>query len=107
MTSLPSWAVPGRKVVCVRGGQITTRGRRPTCPYPEKGAVYTIRSTSLWGVDGVTIVLILSDRPNTKPNGTDGGWAIGRFRPVVSLEDDMLTFRSLLNTVPASKELTE
>lgn len=105
MTSLPSWAVPGRKVVCV---DANPRGVR-TVHLTPKG-VYTIDRVEWfrWTDDeGFGIHLVELPRPFVPSLGSRAPWGLDRFRPVVSLEDDMLTFRSLLNTVPASKELAE
>ena len=106
MTALPSWAVPGRKVVCV-DAKLPDRniGRL------EKNKVYTIRSVEArdycrtgWGFHLAEI-----NRPASTIRGHVVPFGSWRFRPVVTLEEDMLTFRSLLNTVPAtnhSKETT-
>jgi hypothetical protein len=103
MTSLPSWAVPGRKVVCIRGGfaNRSSRGHRNN-KQPKTKEIYTIRTTGASWIDGLP-VLLLHELPNPDLSGIgDYGWACTRFRPVVTLEEDMLTFRSLLNTVPSN-----
>lgn len=97
MTHLPSWAVPGRKVVCVDDSVRPLMGDKLV-----KGSVYTISEPFLdvSGTPALRVREAKSDHPQ-------GGYRLVRFRPVVTLEEDMLTFRSLLNTVPAIKELTE
>lgn len=114
MTHLPSWAVPGRKVVCV-----DDRERNPprddiewvgTLDGLTAKTTYTIRAADYDPLTHSPVVhLVEIVRPPCEFSG-DAGYLVWRFRPVVALEEDMLTFRSLLNTVPAtnhSKELTE
>jgi len=115
MTTLPSWAVPGRKVVCVKvpSGKMTdTTGRvRPVShwgyEFPVVKEVYTIREAFIVS-EGAGLYL-REIRNDHAPNagGRECGFPLQIFRPVVTLEEDMLTFRSLLNTVPATKELTQ
>lgn len=101
MTHLPSWAVPGRKVVCVDANN--TNGYVWHDNPPVKGEVYTISGVFIDRIVGVAVDLI--EKPRPIASGLAGchlGYSITRFRPVVTLEDDMLTFRSLLNTVPTT-----
>ena len=100
MTHLPSWAVPGRKVVCVddqNPHQWMWRGDKPI-----KNEIYTLDRVVL-GPNG-RIGCFISELYNVNP----WGYLLTRFRPVVTLEEDMLTFRSMIATTdaPTDMELT-
>jgi hypothetical protein len=115
MTSLPSWAVPGRKVVCVSEfiGKIRDIDGRYWPPsrwgytMPVVKSIYTICEVRVvGGAPGVRLVEIDNSHV-LDAGGKEIPFALKRFRPVVTLEEDMLTFRSLLNTLPANnQELT-
>lgn len=108
MTHLPSWAVPGRKVVCVDASP-----HGPQAVHLTHKSIYTIDRVEWFhwanGVVGYGVHLLELPRPFVRSLGSRAPWGITRFRPVVTLEDDMLTFRSLLVTTdaPTDMEITQ
>lgn len=111
MTDIPSWAVPGRKVLCVRGGKPERLAAGSS--FPTKGEVYTLRWVGFhqWPRDGSGPAAYVDEiRREAALTGIVHPYDLYRFRPLITQEEDMLTFRSLLNTAPAtnnSKELTD
>lgn len=73
--SIPAWASPGKKVVCVRVFSVNSFY---TGPRLEKGRIYTVTSThpgySEWelAVAGIE-----------NPNGRGPWWAGSQFRPAI------------------------
>jgi hypothetical protein len=85
-SSIPSWAVPGAKVVCVidRDWQEFDGKGVPASHFPVPGAVYTIAHV----IKRLrTVFLVL------KEIGL-GGWFVGSFRPVVSDDTEAQLFRA-------------
>lgn len=107
MTHLPSWAVPGRKVVCVDASEHYAGNPefRDGLDGLTKGQIYTIRGVYFRETTGRYCIRVSEIFGRYDARGEDVGFAIVRFRPVITLEDDMLTFRSLLNTVPTTLTL--
>lgn len=96
-----SWAVPGRKVVCVLGGIIDARPRvLRLSPTPVQGEVYTITHIKHDDPEYGGLRLILKERPNLDSKGRDHGWGIIRFRPLHTVETDVALFAGLLTPAP-------
>lgn len=98
--SVPSWAVPGAKVVCVDDDW---SGRRPRL---KRNSIYTITEVRYHvctngkyaGNDDPVLVL----RELYNDDSPSGGFNILRFRPLVtrSQEQDVAQFRKLLIGAP-------
>lgn len=107
---IPSWATPGRKVVCIESFEnfnlIDTNGEswppsRWGYNMPVKGTTYTLLHAFTCS-DGVGVYLAeVRNDHQLNADGREVGFPIEYFRPVITLEEDMLTFASWLNTVPA------
>lgn len=87
--SIPSWAVPGAKVVCVKEGEwgllIGSDPRPPKWQMPVFSMVYTVS----WAfMDGDGQWLVLSDM------SPEDAWAIRFFRPVVNDTTEATLFRA-------------
>jgi hypothetical protein len=92
MIAIPSWAVRGRKVVCVDGSPPPDRADHYRA-WPEQGAVYTIREV-LWvetlQMYQVRLVEIQNAVHWYKNTGDfEPAYALRRFKPLVTIEDDM------------------
>jgi hypothetical protein len=104
MSGIPSWARVGAKVVCVDGDFSRFPSKLLGCApnRPVAGITYTVRRVREYP-KGVFILL----EEIRNPWSDYGRWhgeaqfGLGRFRPLVALEDDISThFRQLLD-VPA------
>lgn len=105
MTHLPSWAVPGRKVVCVddeeRDVYVPGVDWVGTLDGLTKGQIYTLRCAEYDPITNEPVVHLVEITRDMDDAG-ESGYLVRRFRPIVTLEEDMLTFRSLVNTVPTT-----
>lgn len=88
--SIPTWARPGVKVVCVEHDDLDLNGR-PKSPTLTAGEIYTIERAYV-DADGVWVAVF----------GLGLDYEIDGFRPLVtrSQEQDTAMFRKLLNTCP-------
>lgn len=87
--SMPWWAFPGNKVVCIDAenlGQHDVPGFNYFYSLDglTEGEVYTVRSAGRDEDDGCLVVKLaeIVRRP-------DGGYAVARFRPLVSQDDNI------------------
>ena len=102
MSAIPSWAVRGAKVVCVK---------RPfglACTFvPKKGEQYTIDLVGE-GIDDSTIIS-LQEGVSLDKTGQPVGFAIWCFRPLITRtqEQDVAKFKHLLNSTPDDLERAE
>lgn len=77
--AIPSWARVGAKVVCV-----DARGTRQL----EAGEIYEVA----WvGLSQKKRLPMLGINGTTDVDGNRGEWKISRFRPLVTIEDDIAT----------------
>lgn len=86
MSTIPSWAVKGAKVVYL--GRLRKNTARTV--QLKKGAIYTIREiyqSPVTGNYGVSVAEVINGLHPVF--GLEYGYAIHRFRPVVTLEDDI------------------
>jgi hypothetical protein len=101
--SIPSWARPGVKVVCIdgAGGSDVTIGRWA----PQVGSVYTVRGYYV-GPCWDQIYLAEYRHPKTHPDGCEIGWRASNFRPLVSNKrteaEDVALFTHHLETSQVS-----
>lgn len=114
---IPHWATPGRKVVCVKdySGRLIHDINGDSWPSsrwgyttPVLGETYTLRKAFLTrqGKAAAYVVEIRNDH-FLNVFGEEIAFSLAHFRPVITLEEDMLTFASWLNTVPSEiKETT-
>jgi len=97
LSVIPSWAVPGARVVCV---DAKWSSEPPADPL-RLGLVYTIESAYIWdAMIGAQVVVRLVEIDHPFLPGF--GYLLDRFRPVVtrSLEQDVAEFRKLLDHIP-------
>lgn len=99
MSDIPSWVRVGQKVVCVDAAP-----RKYLAVGLTEGAIYTIRGTNVApnGVPGVLLVEVQSSI--VWRDGRESSYHVDRFRPLVTIEDDLKAHFSALLHVPASKE---
>jgi hypothetical protein len=107
MTSIPSWAVKGAKVVCVDDAHLSycVPGYRYSDDGLDglsKGEIYTIRDALVSPFDGapsIRLVEITRARNWSRLKKGEPGFAVGRFRPLVTKtqEQDVAQFAPLLN----------
>ncbi len=105
MRAIPSWARVGARVVCVddtnwQSFDVTGRLRTPDYwgfNLPTIGEVYTIRDIDN-RAGGVVVMLVEVDNRGVTPNPIEIGFALHRFKPLVTIEDDISThFAALLD----------
>jgi hypothetical protein len=99
VSGVPSWARKGAKVVCIGGWE--HRGGYGDEVLPEVGETYTIRTVE-FSLDG-DVCLRLEEIVNARRSYSTGldecQFYVGRFRPLVTLEDDVKThFAQYLKT---------
>lgn len=103
------WAVPGRKVVCVDGAARPIRDIYGDYHLPQawgyiipiEQSIYTIRQVRVNRGDvGLLLNEIRNDDKQLSLNGLEMGFAISRFRPLHTLEDDVVLFAELLTHAP-------
>lgn len=103
MTTIPSWAVRGAKVVCINAtsGQGAWINDAPTV-----GAIYTVKRAFINHVGRAALHLEeLARSPSAcKRFGTEVGYRADRFRPLVTLSSDIAEHFEHLLDVPASHE---
>lgn len=88
MSGMPSWAVKGRKVVCVDDSPGRHPHQVPNTKKPTVGPIYVILDTIVDGNFGLCLEV----------TGADGFWAVDRFKPLITIEDDISThFAALLD----------
>lgn len=75
MTTIPSWAVKGAKVVCVDDAGFLDLWQGN---FPTKGGIYTVSKSSLIHSDSIFLDECPPDR-----NGIPCSWSVWRFRPVI------------------------
>jgi hypothetical protein len=98
------WAVPGRKVVCIKEGK--WRKYLPGEVHPVNGQTLTIRDVSL-GNDG-DVYLRFREITNPPIRGhKEVNYRIDRFRPLHTVEDDVALFAELLTPAPNAPMLPE
>lgn len=85
MNSIPSWAVRGAKVVCVR--TIDTCAY-PEVPYPTVGATYTVARVGHGDEDGDAIITV-DEIDSRDGEGFDVGYSLACFRPAVEPKSEV------------------
>ena len=106
MSGLPSWARVGAKVVCVDAACRPGRFWRPS-EAPTQGNIYTVAAAFFNPAGDPRIHLVeLQRSPETiKVLGYLAGYRVERFRPLITLEDDLEAhFRQLLH-VPSTPKV--
>jgi hypothetical protein len=106
MSGLPSWARVGAKVVCVDAACRPGRFWRPS-EAPVQGKIYTVAAAFFNPAGEPRIHLVeLQRSPETiKVLGYLAGYRVERFRPLITLEDDLEAhFRILLRQPVSDKE---
>lgn len=102
MSSIPSWAVRGARVVCIESFIYRNSVQREHAPVlPQKGTAYTIADVDICGSTGVVDLILVEIV--TKPfRGEEIAWDIDHFRPLVTRtqEQDLAIFMPLLDHVP-------
>jgi hypothetical protein len=98
MSGIPSWAVPGAKVVCIKAPM----SRYSTCAdrsEPVFGGKYTIDCDGVLYRRGVFYIGLSEMHP-------DSMFRLRLFRPIISKsqEQDVAMFKSLLHTAPNKLE---
>ncbi len=108
---IPAWATPGRKVVCIDAEEdckpVPGLEWIGTLDGLTKGTIYTLRAV---GRDPTFLDPTVKLVEIVRDHDSDGetGYQLRRFRPIITIEEDMLTFRSMINTVPTEpKETTD
>lgn len=102
MSGIPSWAVPGAKVVCIKGfkPEDAINGKcHSFARLPRTGGLYIIKFAELHETDVGPLCFI-----GLTAFGGDG-FDILQFRPLVSEADDLRLFRDIADKAPA--DLTE
>lgn len=105
MSGLPSWARVGAKVVCV-----TEHGRGLPSDWdagPQVGEVYTISRAYIGFVGALAVPSItLAECPviDLLTGQEWAGYDVDRFRPVVTIEDDLEAHFTTLLHVPAGQK---
>jgi len=91
MSAIPSWARVGAKVVCIDDEKAT--GRFIPASYRGswdgdlvKGSIYTISAYGKHSAFPDMLCVHVSEAPRKAP------FALRRFRPLVTLEDDITTY---------------
>lgn len=96
---MSTWAKPGVKCVCVIGG-VLHKGHPPKNGFPLEGRVYTIRELKFSPFHSNGLCAVLHELPNPWRGDPDydAGWAVARFRPLVTRtqSEDVALFRKLL-----------
>lgn len=96
------WAKVGAKAVCIKKGQWTSA--QDGEELPKYGEIYTIRSMVHCGTE---TYLRFNELVNPKMQYDDGyveaAWYIAAFRPLITLEDDILMFTALTNMSPIER----
>ena len=88
MSGLPSWAVRGRKVVCVSGGSPACFGAsRNGGAFPVTNGIYTIEDAFITPRDRLAVIRLVEVPTHS---GATGGWLLDRFRPLVDDSDEAL-----------------
>jgi len=102
MSGLPIWARPGVKVVCVDdSNQDDGRHDRKIVA----GGIYVIRETMISNLGNPGVRLVGIAGSINRFSGRETGWHIHRFRPLVSIEDDLAAHFNHLLDIPASKDM--
>lgn len=99
---IPSWATPGRKVVCIDA----TEDSPPapglvwvgTLDGLTEGTTYTLRAV---GLDPTFLDPVVKLTEIVRDHDSDGeaGYQLRRFRPVISLEEDVAKFTNIKEPV--------
>lgn len=98
--SVPYWAVRGAKVVLV---DANFRGDTDGLDLPELDQVYTIRDVTwnpYWREWQIRLVEVVNQPQLYNIGLAEAAWRISRFRPAVSLEDDIAAHFAHLLTTP-------
>ena len=95
--NIPSWAHAGAKVVCVDDNFVGQPAERLGCSLPVRGKTYTIRQITF--VEGADVGpgVLLEEVANAYveyPSGRflwrgEPCFGLRRFRPVITIEDDL------------------
>lgn len=80
----------GQKVVCVRAPVSAPYG--PWRVHPKLNEIYTVRDFK--EVDSIWLVELIND---IGISGTEAGFCISRFRPIVEKKTDISIFTAMLN----------
>lgn len=99
------WAVPGRKVVCVKVGDWTDTSGLPCndgLMYPVNGETYTIRDVFLGkcGELYIRVNEIVNPLGMYRDGRSEIKFWIERFRPLHTIETDVALFAELLTPAP-------
>ncbi len=104
--AIPSWVKVGAKVICVdaRSGIFVPANAsfRPDLGGLRRGEIYTIREVGIcpnWNRQSVWLEEI--HRPEDV--GGESGFAIERFRPVKTIEDDISEHFAIFLSTPATQ----
>jgi len=102
MSAIPSWAHVGAKMVCVCSDWTEAeRQLYSNVAFPAENGVYTIRevtATYTPGEIGVRLVEISNPVILWADGVGEPAFAVERFRPLITIEDDIAThFSALLN----------
>lgn len=76
---MSAWAKPGVKCVCIKGGQLNSRGMTLVGSMPQVQNVYTITEVRYCSRCGV--LLVLAEFPDV---GNGNGWEATHFRPLIT-----------------------
>lgn len=107
MSGLPSWAVKDARVVCVDDANQAMPWHEPEQgEFVTAGQVYTIRWAGIasdWQGDYAGVRL--EGVARFDEDGHDAPFSVDRFRPLITLEDDLEAhFRVLLRQPVSDKE---
>lgn len=109
MTGIPIWARVGAKCVCVdaSGTNPFADGSGWREDAPTVGAIYTISATWIDEGTGAPVAEFVELQRSSRSCDIHGavlGYGIYRFRPLVTLEDDITTYFAELLTTPVRVE---
>lgn len=97
---MSAWAKPGVKCVCVDAAKGTMKGHDPLNGFPVEGAIYTVKAVGPFRpfFEGVTLQIVELPNPSIG-DGKDCGWHPRRFRPLITLDQDIALFAHHLDGV--------
>lgn len=85
----------GQKVVCVNDEEPTYGQRRPARRRVTKGKVYTVKCAPFINVWG-NLAILVGEVPDRDDGGTESGFRVSRFRPIVEKKTDISIFKKML-----------
>lgn len=90
---MTSWAKPGVKCVCVRGGTPLSDGFNLTGGYPVTGGIYTVDGVGRDEMYNQTLLYLVEFPCCQMIRGELRGWDASRFRPLITQSDDVALFK--------------